>query len=123
MRSLTYLEPLRPLSQLWKLNLRDCGKLTSLEPLGSLSRLLDLSFSLCNSLPPSALSPLSLCTALKQLDITDCPAFDLCPLASCRDLRRLYANLFKLDLTPLRGLMPRLEVQRSRDELLDARTL
>ncbi len=86
-------------------------ELTSLEPLGSLSRLLDLDLSSCISLPPSALSPLSLSTALQVLDMRWCPTFDLAPLASCRDLRRLYnCPGHNQDLTPLQGLMPRLEV-------------
>ncbi len=106
---------------------RMCTAFTSLEPLGSCPRLLDLGLPGCSGLPPSALAPLSCCTLLKLLDITDCSTFDLAPLASCRDLRRLYIARHQrdLDLKPLRGLMPRLEVRKgnARKEDLDARDL
>jgi hypothetical protein len=63
-------------------------------------------------------------SSLRVLDIRFC-SFDLAPLASCRDLRRLYtstANL--LDLTPMQGLMPILEIKSgNRDEFSDARDL
>ncbi len=61
-----------------------------------------------------------------MLDIRRC-TFDLAPLTSCRDLRRLYINdddQLELDLTPLQGLMPRLMVKRGdREEYEDARDL
>ncbi len=103
---------------------------TSLEPLGTLSSLIDLNLNSCISLPSSALSPLSRCTALKVLDIRVCTTtFDLAPLAAYRDLRRLYtftpSSLPELDLEPLQGLMPRLEVKRGslRTEWEDASLL
>jgi hypothetical protein len=48
-----------------KLNIQLCSDLPSLGPLGSLSRLMDLNLRGCNALPPSALAPLSSCTALR----------------------------------------------------------
>jgi internalin A len=123
----TCLEPLSSLLQLEVLNLSKCKQITSLVPLSSLSRLHDLRIFDCRGLPASALSPLSSCTALKQLDIRFCN-FDLAPLASCHDLRRLYVYTpFQpdLDLTPLQGLMPRLVVKQGlyRKDFLDARSL
>jgi len=68
--------------------------------------------------------PLSICTALKQLDIRGCSAVsDLSPFASCRGLRRLYTSRADAFLVPLQGPMPRLEVKEGREEWLDARTL
>jgi hypothetical protein len=64
--------------------------------------------------------------SLRVLDIGSCASFDLTPLASCRDLRRLYTfeNQTELDLKPLQGLMPRLQVKGGyRVEYLDARDL
>lgn len=122
------LEPLRDLTQLTQLAI-DVTEVTSLQPLSNLCGLLDLNLRECRDLPYSGLGPLSLCTALKVLDITcmeNCDresAFDLGPLASCRDLRRLYIDEGDtLDLTPLQGL-PKLVIKRGRDEFLDAREL
>ncbi len=99
------LEPLRSLSELQKLDLEHCNVLISLEPLSSLSQLLDLNLHACSNLPPSALTPLSSCTALRILDIRCCN-FDLAPLASCRDLRRLfvYRMYVQTDISPLHGM-------------------
>ncbi len=107
-----------------KLGLDGCS-LPSLDALGSLSNLLDLDLTRCH-LPPSALAPLSRCTALKVLSIRNSySTFDLAPLASCRDLRQLYtSSLQHENLMPLQGLLPRLEVKlRDRREDLDARDL
>jgi hypothetical protein len=68
MHSLTSLEHLPPTNRFRKLDLR-CTSLASLAPLSYVSRLMDLNLFSCIGLPPSALAPLSLCAALKQLDI------------------------------------------------------
>jgi Leucine-rich repeat (LRR) protein len=128
MENLSSLEFLRP-EKLWKLNLSYNWALISLEPLGSATRLLDLNLENCHHLPSLALAPLSHCTALKQLDIRSCQTFDLAPLASCRDLRRIYTcprtGQPPLDLTPLQDLMPRLRIKETyeRFEWDDARHL
>ncbi len=66
-------------------------------------------------------------SSLRVLDVRGCASFDLTPLVSCRDLRRLYINdddQRELDLKPLRGLKPRLMVKRGdREEYEDARDL
>ncbi len=65
-------------------------------------------------------------SSLRVLDIRCCASFDLTPLVSCRDLRRLYTSDHEqeLDLTPLEGLMPRLQIKGGyRVEYLDARDL
>ncbi len=91
--------------------------------------MLDLNLHFCLGLPASALSPLSSCTALKQLDIRHCTILDIALLASCHDLRRLYIfkgyNQPDMDLEPLKGRMPRLVVRVgwNRTEDLDARSL
>jgi hypothetical protein len=69
-----------------------CSSVASLEPLHSLPKLTNLSMIYCEGLPYDALHPLSTCTALKQLDIRDSGPFDLTPLASCPQLRRLWIS-------------------------------
>jgi hypothetical protein len=68
----------------------------------------------------------SFTSLLRVLDICFC-TFNLAPLASCRDLRRFYVRNDdepELDLAPLQGLMPKLEVKRGRRlEYVDARDL
>jgi internalin A len=117
------IESLTNLCQLWELQLG--SSVTSLLALSSLCALLDLRMDCNESLPYSALHPLSLCTTLKQLDISYCSLFDLSPLASCLSLRRLYTtDPYEQQVPWLRRVLPNLEVMiEERDEFLDARTL
>lgn len=119
------------LCNLWELHLGQST--TSLDPLSCLTNLLDVLVQghengLFDSvpLPYTSLKPLSYCTALKQLDISDCTLFDLSPLASCLDLRRLYTtDDYKQQVPWLMRVLPRVEVffGDERDEWLDARSL
>lgn len=126
MRHLTSLDPLRHAGRLRKLDLWSCGSLRDLEPIGFCSQLLDLRLSCCFNLPRLALSPLTSCTALRQVDLRGCN-LDLTPLASCSDLRRIYVctGPENVNLALLEGLMPGLVVKEggSREEHLDARSL
>lgn len=85
-------------------------KVASLDALQSLSLLSNLGLEDCIRLPQSALTPLAMCSALTTLDLRGLESLDLAPLASLLSLRQIVAR-GPPDLTPLQGLMPRLQVE------------